>query len=80
MYAGSSCRAGDAPIARAHHEASPPRIAESAVTTAAKTMLVDLAALSDYHIFRVQGRIGDLIVIDPVARQRSLHYQLSVAT
>jgi hypothetical protein len=43
-------------------------------------MLVDLAGLSYYHILRVQGRIGDLIVIDPVARQRSLHYQLSVAT
>jgi hypothetical protein len=43
-------------------------------------MLVDLAGLSYCHILRVQGRIGNLIVIDPVARQRSLHYQLSVAT
>jgi len=37
-------------------------IAESAITTAAETMLVDLAVLSYYHTLRVQGWIGDLAV------------------
>jgi hypothetical protein len=35
-------------------------IAESAITTAAETMLVDLAVLSYYQTLRVQGWIGDL--------------------
>jgi len=37
-------------------------IAEWGVTTAAETMLVDLAVLSQYHALRVQGWIGDLAV------------------
>ena len=37
-------------------------IAEWRVTTAAETMLVDLAVLSQYHALRVQGWIGDLAV------------------
>src|SRR6266705_6115867 len=37
-------------------------IAESAITTAAETMMVDLAVLSYYHTLRVQGWIGDLAV------------------
>jgi hypothetical protein len=37
-------------------------IAESAITTAAETMLVDLAVLSYYHTLRVQGWIGHLAV------------------
>lgn len=35
-------------------------IAESAITTAAETMLVGLAVLNYYHTLRVKGRIGDL--------------------
>lgn len=35
-------------------------IAEWEITTAAETMLVDLAVLSYYHAFRVQRWIGDL--------------------
>ena len=35
-------------------------IAESGITTAAETMLVDLAVLNYYHALRVQGWIGDL--------------------
>jgi hypothetical protein len=35
---------------------------EWAVTTAADTMLVDLAVLSYYHVRRVQGWTGDLAV------------------
>jgi hypothetical protein len=37
-------------------------IAESGITTAAETMLVDQAVLSYYHTLRVQGWIGDLAV------------------
>jgi len=37
-------------------------IAESAITTAAETMLVDLAVLSYYQTLRVQGWSGDLAV------------------
>jgi len=37
-------------------------IAEWGVTTAAETMLVDSAVLSQYHALRVQGWIGDLAV------------------
>jgi len=37
-------------------------IAEWRITTAAETMLVDLAVLSYFHILRVQGWIGDLAV------------------
>ena len=37
-------------------------LAEWRVTTAAETMLVDLAVLSHYHALRVQGWIGDLAV------------------
>src|SRR5713226_7660383 len=35
-------------------------ITESGITTAAETMLVDLAVLNYYHALRVQGWIGDL--------------------
>jgi hypothetical protein len=37
-------------------------VAESAITTAAEMMLVDLALLRYYHALRVQGWTGDLAV------------------
>ncbi len=38
-------------------------LGEAGEPTAAETMLTDLAVLSYYHVFRIQGWIGDLATI-----------------